>query len=600
VRFVWAVSALVLAGILIVGGVLQRTVFLGPKSIQAELSFESESPFLLIDSETLSTNGDSPTVLVRGQGEIFLAYGRTVDVHAWLSESSHGVITANEQGTHQVTQVRVSSTPDPTPTPTPEPEPEQLRHPAGSDLWLAEFNEHNSLIAPLQMSDGMSVIIAGDGASVAPGEVVLSWPVDNSTPWVGPMLVGGVLLLGLGTLLLANAIKFNRRGPGPKRKGSGPLPPTEPIGRIYTSQISTVAPASRRSRRNRILAIPALGLSLAMLSGCTSDVWPQFGAEAVEPSPTTTAIVPDEQQAPAVTEAQAHRILQKISATVTSADIARDEELLATRMTGVALTERLTNYQLREKLPERALPDAIPTENLTILLPQAFDGWPRTVLTISQANTETPSAPVMIMMVQQDPWHDYQIHYLAEMLSGDAMPKLAPAWIGSQLIPPDSPFMRIAPNQLSSAFISMVDTEEPTEYDAMFDDETAKLIDSMLASRQKVVDALVEHGAASTSKVQFGTQLTESAPLALGTLDGGAIVAIDLIDWERVTPTKDRAVIRLNDEVSIALTGVTESIKGVETKYSIQLFFAVPSTASTEPIRLLAAHQKLISVEVIK
>jgi hypothetical protein len=41
--------------------------------------------------------------------------------------------------------------------------------------------------------DDVSVIIAADGIEPAPGDIELSWPLDNSTPWSGPLIVGGAL-----------------------------------------------------------------------------------------------------------------------------------------------------------------------------------------------------------------------------------------------------------------------------------------------------------------------------------------------------------------------------------------------------------------------
>lgn len=596
-RFVWAVLALVLASILIVAGIFQRTVLLGPNNVQMEFSFTSTSPFVVIDSELLLSNSGTQTLLVRGAGDVFLAYGRTTDVHAWVASAPHELITLDDQGGYVVTPVAGS---------VPElPAPLESMNPAGSDLWFAEYKEQTSLIAPLQLQKDMSVIIASNGESNAPSDIVVTWPLDNSTPWVGPMILGGVLLLGLGIWLWMEALRFHRRGPGPKRKGFGPLPPTEPISRVQSPtgtieiQPEVQAPPTRRARRNQLLALPAFGVSILLLSGCTSDVWPKFPEEAT-PSPSVTAGVPVDQAPPVVSEAQAARILQKIAMTVAEADMAMDADLLATRMSGTPLEERKTDYLLREKLDDRAIPAGIPTERISILLPQAFEGWPRTVMMLTESTSEPQRAPVIVMMTQENPWQSYRINYLGEMLPAVTMPNLAPAWLGSQLVPPDSPFMRIAPNQVAVAFADLVDSDETSQYVSMFDDETHGLVTSLLESRQGVVDALVEHGAANTSKVEFEIRMSELGSLSLGTLDGGAIVAVDVIDWERVTPTKTGAVIQLNNQEAIALTGVKEASKGVETKYSLQLFFAVPSSASTDPVRLLAVHQKLVSVEVIK
>ncbi len=627
-RFVWAVMALVLATLLIGAGVAQRTVLLGPKTQQIELSVENPTPYTVIDGAVLRAREGTQTLLVRGEGDIFVAYGRTTDMRAWLADARHNVVMLDEQGEFDVTTVAAQIAQRPEVASTPEPEPEDAaaadgedpadaerqaavtspRDPAGSDLWLDEYTERDAVVVPLQLPEGMSVLIARDGVQNAPSDIVVSWPQDNSTPWVGPMVVGGSLLMLLGVLLYIHAIRFQRRGKGPRRKGPGPLPPTEPISKVFEPAAigpaieSTDLPAqpqTRRSRRNLRLALPALGLSTLLLAGCSPDFWPRI-PEAPEPSPSATVVAPENQQAPAVTESQAAGILRRLAATIAEADETRDADLLALRMSGAPLQERLTDYALRAKIEDRALPAAIPTDRIRILLPQAQEAWPRTVLLLAEDATDTATAPVILILVQDDPWQAYRVTYLAEMQAAAELPDLAPAWLGGQLVPPDSPFLRMPPENLAAAFAEVVDTGAASEYFGIFDEATLALVDSIVASREGVVTALADHGAAKTSKVEFEMRLSGSAPISLSTLDSGAIVAIDLIDWEKVAPTTSFAVIELKNEEAKALTGVGEAAKGVETTYSLQLFFAMPSTGSTDPIRLLAVHQKLLSVEVIR
>lgn len=94
---------------------------------------------------------------------------------------------------------------------------------------------------------------------------------------------------------------------------------------------------------------------------------------------------------------------------------------------------------------------------------------------------------------------------------------------------------------------------------------------------------------------------TDTPAVSMTTLDSGAIVGITLTDAETVKPTSADAVIRFGDNAKAnALTGVSESAKGVVTTYEFQLFFSVPAQGSTEQIKLLASRQDLVSVEVIK
>ncbi|QTV79682.1 glycosyl transferase [Microbacterium sp. NIBRBAC000506063] len=607
-RFVWAVLAFVLATLLIGAGIAQRTVFIGPKTQQTTLSVAQPEAYTLVDGAVLRTQAGAQTLLVRGEGEIFAAYGRTPDLQSWLADASYNAITVDDEGeivVEAVAPVLVPEAEEASDAAEESAEPGKPgRDPAGSDLWLDEFTDEDALIADMQLPEGMSVLIARDGVEDAPTDIAVSWPLDNSTPLAGPLMVGGGLLMALGIVLYILAIRHQRRGRGPRRKGPGPLPPTEPIETVAIPASERAAIGRGTTQRRRLrLAVPALGLSVALLAGCSADSWPQL-TESPTPTPTETVIAPENQQAPAVTESQATRILQRLAATIAEADEERDADLLATRMSGTPLAERRTDYRLRGKIDDREVPAAIPTEKVNILLPQAYDGWPRTVLILSEdtaAEDEESSKLVIFTMVQESPWEPYKLTYFADMQPAAELPDLAPAWLGTQLIPPASPFLSVAPEEVDAAFADVIDKgEDSVHYDA-FDEAAQALAASVQESRESVVKALADHGAAKTSKVAFSTKTTKSTPVSLGTLDSGAIVAVDLVDTERVTPTSSDAVIKLGDNAEAeALTGVSEASKGVETRYSMQLFFSVPSQGSTEPIKLLAAHQTLLSVAVIK
>jgi hypothetical protein len=90
-------------------------------------------------------------------------------------------------------------------------------------------------------------------------------------------------------------------------------------------------------------------------------------------------------------------------------------------------------------------------------------------------------------------------------------------------------------------------------------------------------------------------------PLSLATLESGAVVAVSVDDIQTVTSTSPDAVIKFgSDAEAKALTGVSESAKGYVTTYGFQLFFAVPPQGTNQQIRLLAYHQDILNVKVIK
>jgi hypothetical protein len=655
VRFVWAVVAFVLAAGLIAAGIAQRTIFMGPSTQEVSVAAEEPAPYVLLDGDVLREHPGSQSLLVRGEGEIFAAYGRTADMEAWLADASYNHVTVGKKGELDVELVAAgtssgdddstaSPAPADTPAPAESPAPAETpaedgaaaaqgRNPAGSDLWLDSFTETDALIADnMQLPEGVSLIIAYDGTADAPDDIVVSWPLDTSTPLAGPLMAAGAAVLLAGLVLYVLAIRHQRRGRGPRRKGPGPLPPTEPI------DVATLPPSERTAigdsaaadthgestpsengktssdrdrttemrvrpadRRRRLLALPALAVTALLASGCSPDSWPQFGEGTPSPSPSATVIAPDNQKPPAVTESQAKRILQEVSTTLADADAAMDIALAGTRLDGPALTARTTEYALRTALPETPVPAAIPTDDVEVVLPEATDRWPRTVLLLSKSAGDDTVPPVILTMTQQDPWSNYKVTNMAEMSADAVFPDVAAAWLGTSLVPDDSAFLSIPPGELSAAFADVVDAGETSASYGLFDDISQNLAQSIRDSRQAVVQNLADNGAAETSQTAFDIVPADSAPVSMTTLDSGAIVAVSLVDTESVTPTSADAVIRFGDNAQAkALTGVTESAKGVTTKYEFQLFFSVPAQGSTEQIRLMAVRQDLLSVEVIK
>ncbi|UNK69358.1 glycosyl transferase [Microbacterium sp. H1-D42] len=616
-RFVWAVVAFVLATVLIGAGIAQRTIFMGPSEQRMELSVDDPAPFVLVDAAVLDAHDGLQTLLVRGSGDIFVAYGRTSDMESWLSDAAYTHVTLTKAGDPKSTPVAAEQEPaDGGET--------AGRNPAGSDLWLDSFSDKDSLVAEMQLTEGHSVLIARDGVEPAPDDILLTWPLDTRTPLAGPLMAAGALLLLVGLVLYFLAIRHQRRGRGPLRKGAGPLPETQPIslpeaealadgvsagerpaGGTGSSSGDDKAPgrAQRRAGTGRRLAIglPALALTAVLATGCSAESWPQFDAATPTPTPTPTVVTPEDQKPPVVSEKQGQRIVSEIAETVAQADTDLDIDLAATRLTGAALAGRTTEYTLRSKIAEREGALTAPRDKVKILLPEATDSWPRTVLVLTVSEKDDTVPPVLLTMTQADPWADYKIAEMADMPASSEFPDVAPAWLGTTRVPADSPFLSLPPAELAAAFADYVDAGDKSEYAGRFDDMAQKLAETVRESRAAVTKGLADKGAAKTSKTAFDMVASADDPLSMATLDSGAVVAVSVLDTETVTPTSGDAMIRLGDnQEAQALTGVKESAKGFQTTYSIQLFFAVPAQGSNEQIRLLAYDQDLLSVKVIK
>ena len=606
-RFVWAVVAFFLAAVCIAGGIAQRTVFMGPKAEQADIGVSAELPYTLIDGAVLSSMPGTQTLVVRGDGPVFAAYGRTTDLSGWLSDAAYSHVTMKGD------QIVVDEV-DPVSVATDEDGAEAApatRDPAGSDLWLDQYQDDAAVIAPLKLPETMSVLVASDGTQPAPADITISWPLDNSTPWAGPLMALGGLFLVIGVILWLLGIRHVRRSRGPRRKALPPLADTQPIDLAVEAEdkgvISAGAPTRRAvgAARRGFVVLPAVAISALLFAGCSADAWPQLGGTASpSPSPSQSVIVPEGQQQPAVTQAQAERILAEISSTVAEADEAKDADLAATRLAGAALAERTTDYKLNSAIKDRDPMAAIPSKPLAVLLPQQYDGWPRTVMSIVYDKNDATVAPTIMLMTQQDPWSEYRVSYLANLEASAELPGVAPAEIGAIQVQPDSPFLVIEPGDLAAAYADVLNKGDASEFAGLFDLANDDFHASVAAKRAQQLESFNKTGK-KTATLTFASTVGPEAPLALATLESGAIVAVNINETDTVKPTNKDAVIKLNEKDNQnptvkTLTGVDQSATGFTTTYSDQLFFYVPGQGSTEKIRLLGYGSNILSAAVIK
>jgi len=626
VRFVWAVAAFVLATVMIGAGIAQRTIFQGPKTETTAISVEEQTPYLLIDGAVLNQMPGTQTLRAQAEGDIFASYGRTADMEAWLSDSTYTHVTLDDEGALEtaVVEPAVDATVDPTAEAPAEDAaagdaaadeaaaPDATsgdaaadtagRTPVGSDLWLDEYQQTDLLIAPLQLPEDMSVLVAADGTAPAPSTVTVSWPLQTSTPWAGPLIVGGGILMAVGVFLYILGIRHARRKRGPRRKGL-PLPVTEPIDIAIDHDDKGVISSSKSTRRavssggRRAFAVlPVVAVSALLFSGCSADAWPQLGSSPT-PSPTATVIAPDGQQAPAVTKAQAERILTRIAATVADADAAMDGDLADTRLEGAALAARDTNYKLRAALGDYPAPAPILAKPLEIILPQAYDGWPRSVIAVAD-DDESKTSSIMVL-TQQDQWADYKLSYVGSLEASTSLPDLAPAYIGAPQVEPDSPFLLLPPNEIAAAYSDIITNGESSQYYDLFEADGDQLRASIAADRQRRLDEF-NKTASSTGNLEFSSAAGVQAPFALQTVESGAIVAVNINEIDTVKPTNADAVIKVNDNRTVkTLAGVDQSQTGFATTFSDQVFFYVPGPGSNEKIRLLGYSSDILDAKIL-
>ena len=583
-RFIAAIISFVIAFGLIAYGIAQRTVLAEADSITASETFANKAPVTIVNSSTLKSLPGRQEIQISGAKKIFAAYGRTEDVLAWVGDTSYNRVGFNSEKS-TLTSRLISGTSSSVP------------NPRGSDLWLDEFSETNSLNFTVNVPDGISVIIVSDGTSAAPSTLSIRWPLDNRTPWSGPLIVGGIVLLILGLALYLWGLAHLRRSRGPRRKT--PKMPKVPRQRSYRPRKrKALAPSgSRRSNRRRMVAIvPVLLIGGLTLSGCAPASWPDFvsGAASATPTPSATAAVVNDTP-PAVTVPQLRVILSRISAVAAKADADKDVELAKTRFDGAALDLRVANYAIRKVDGTQAALAAIPASSATVILPQQqkADRWPRVVFTVVQNPTDKKVPPVGLMLEQTTPRSDYKVRYATALEAGVVLPKLAAKEVGAPRVDPDGKLLELAPSKIALAYGDILEKGPTSESSKYFDTSDDKLIGLIGVENRKERQAKV---AESKGKMEFVNTVGPYDSIGLGSNDSGAIIAVYLTETVTVTPLEAGAAVNPEGQVK-TLSGVTGSTKGTVAVYGDQLLFYVPSSTSKQKISLLGFATGLISAK---
>lgn len=565
-RFVLAIVSFLLAAVMIGYGFAQRTVLAEPDVVSLEASVERDAPLTVIDGAALNSRGGSQTLSIEGSDQIFAAYGRTIDVLGWVGDAQFNLVTVDDETGELVTEfVRGTET--------------EVPSPVGSDLWLEAYDAEDSLRMTVNVPENVSFIVASDGIASAPGTVGMSWPVDNRTPWAGPLMLAGAVVLLIGLIFLVWALIHHRRSGGPRRKQ-----PKMP--KVPKRQTSLKAMGSRKAIRPMVVGT-ALVVAVG-LTGCSADLWPTTSSAAT-PTPTPTVTVPDTPP-PAATVRQVERIVAEIGEVAAEADAALDAELLASRFAGPALELREANYTIRAADGEVAALAAIPGAPVEVVLPQQTESWPRTVFTVVQNPTDATVPTVAMFLVQESARENYKVQYAVTMDPAAKLPEVAGAVLGTSRLTLDNPLLSMTPEDIALAYADVLDKDVDSPSYDLFEAEGDSLREAVgLAAKNAAKAALP-----TTASLTFGSEIGAGTQIIMATLDAGALVAVNLNEITTVAPVEAGAAVNPSGQVK-ALSGVSVSTKGVTATYGDQLLFYLPPLDSDSPIQLLGYSQGLIA-----
>lgn len=580
-RFIVAIVSFVIAFVMISYGIAQRTILAEPDHVAASTALGTAAPVTVIDGAVLNTNEGRQKISISGSDSVFAAYGRTNDVLAWIGDASYNKIGIEDE-TSKLTNSVVSGAEATVPDPH------------GSDLWLAELTRENELTFVVNVPRDVSIIILSDGTQPAPGHVSITWPVDNRTPWSGPLIVGGVLLLLAGLGLYLWALSHLRKARGPRRRPPKmPKPPKRPRY-LLNKQKAITATRGRRSSGKATSASAVLLVSALLLTGCTAESWPEFlgGLAQSTPTPTPTQEGPpvSTDKPPVVNTSQLETIVSRVALVAQQADAERDSELIKERFDGPALEFREANYAIRRADNNFPALAAIPSGDVEVTLPQQNDKWPRTVFTVVQDPKDAETAPTALMLVQQSPRENYKVVYAVQLEADATLPAMAPAEVGTQRLNPDAKIFALPPDELAMGYGDILLNGESSKYFKLFDTVDDSLVASIgYDAKQQRLAAIPP-----IAKMTLGAAAGAANVIPMVTNDNGAIVAVYLNETEMVEPTEAGAVINAEGAVK-SLSQVSSTTRGTLATYGDQLLFYVPAGSSDQKIRLIGWASALIA-----
>ena len=448
------------------------------------------------------------------------------------------------------------------------------------------------------------MIVAGDGTSPAPDRIRVAWPVDSSTPWAFPLIIGGLVLLVIGIVLYLWGLYAHRRARGPRRKGGPKMPKLPKTPRYKPTKAIETTPRGRRSTRRVMIAVPlALIGALAANSGAALAAAPADAPRHGRAAPPPMLPKAKGQLPPAVTVPQLERIVKRISVTAMNADAKADPALAAERFAGPALELRKANYAIRAKKADQPPLTAIPASPIVLSLPQATDTWPRSVTAVVQPPKDAQGAvqaPIALTMVQETPRDNYLVTYAVSLEPKAKVPDLAPASIGSAVVPAGLQAAQTArPEDLAAAYADVLMNGDASKSATLFDANGDTLRTQVGAEWKAKQKADLQQKFGATSSLTFTNAVGSGPTIAMATNDSGAIV------WTNLDETQTLKVVEAGAEVnagptSAALRGVASSKTGIASTYGYQLAFYVPPAGSSSKISLLGFAQGLVAAKEVQ
>ena len=556
-RFLVAAVLFVLSTILILLGLAERTVLAPPSQYSLSIKSDSNAPYAVIPSDVLALHPGAVKVSVKGPGHAFISSGREADILAFIGESDYSSVLIDPVSKKYVSKTFAGSAPSADPT--------------NSDLWRSESSGQLKTSLAVSAKEQGAALVASDGVALAPQQIYILWRTKFDFTVSTVLIIIGLVLLLVAAVLTFITFRKMRIDRGPRRKTpKAPKPPRYRYRSVFKSP-----QRGRRSARN-FIAIVSTGLTLSLLSGCSS-------APHATPSPTSsTAQVPVSLQT-----SQVARILKDVAAVAADADASNDKKILAERFTGAALAVRTTNYLLRSRNARIAPMQTIVASPIKFNLPAATDTWPRVLMAVTDEKGDT-ALPQMVALQQDTPRSNYKVWFTIRLMPGAKIPAVPSAETGAIPVDAASLFLKLPPNKLPLSFGDVLNLGQASLSAQLFDldNEFYKQVSQAQKDQRTTLN---------NANITFGHLLGDPNVISMATSNGGAIVAVYQLDRYTIKPKKANSAVSVGAQEKLLL-GATGSTRGVRSVYGDMLLFYVPPVDESGKIVLLGATQGLLSV----
>lgn len=583
-RLVSAILILLASIVSLSTGIALRTVWAGPDSIVKSVTIDHTAPAVLISGETLTAYPGRQTITAMDdsgdpEAGVVVVYGRSADVISWVTPARFSAVRHNAETGELYAVPRLGAE-------------SVLPDPLGSDLWLEQYRENDAVRTSLTADETITVAVFADGDRPAPGQIQISWPLDNVSPVAGVLVALGLILMAVGFVALGLAVTDIRRRRKPRRKSTLPPKRRAPRRGPYGSRRSVSGSARSRRLSRSVLAIPLLGITL--VAGCQAPV-PVEGDQPTTEAPDVPEAPSQPVPYPAVTEAQFERIMERVANQVALSDQTLDGELLEQRLVDPVLRHRVSQYELRRWDEGLGQLVGIPAAPIRLLVPQQTREWPRTVMAVIQEGPELNAPTIAVVLRQESPRDNYYLSYATLLAPEVILPPMPPVTVGTPRLARDSKLVSLSPEETVSLYGDVLRRGSNSRGWLDFD----TLTDDLYALVGPDGQNLRRESLGSDLELETTILPTDYPIVALSTADNGALVFGTLEETETVRPLEDGATINATPSVR-ALTGEPSSTEGFIARYEMQIVWYVPPIGSEERARVVGYGYLLVDAKEVE